>query len=199
MLIVGLFVMTVGVVLITRSDLGTPPISAVPYVLSLALPFSYGEVMIAFNALLVVVQWPVLRGRFGVAQWLQLVVGTVFGVFIDVSMVLFTWLDPGAYWQRLVVLLIGCVVLAAGIVLEVRAGLAMNPGEGLVAALALRTRREFSALKIAFDVSLVILATGLSLAILHGLVGVREGTVISALLVGLVIRVITALLPSHEG
>lgn len=63
MLIVGLFVMTVGVVLITRSDLGTPPISAVPYVLSLALPFSYGEVMIAFNALLVVVQWPVLRGR----------------------------------------------------------------------------------------------------------------------------------------
>lgn len=197
MLIVGLFVMTVGVVLITRSDLGTPPISAVPYVLSLALPFSYGEVMIAFNALLVVVQWPVLRGRFGVAQWLQLVVGTVFGVFIDVSMVLL--LDPGAYWQRLVVLLIGCVVLAAGIVLEVRAGLAMNPGEGLVAALALRTRREFSALKIAFDVSLVILATGLSLAILHGLVGVREGTVISALLVGLVIRVITALLPSHEG
>lgn len=197
MLIVGLFVMTVGVVLITRSDLGTPPISAVPYVLSLALPFSYGEVMIAFNALLVVVQWPVLRGRFGVAQWLQLVVGTVFGVFIDVSMVLL--LDPGAYWQRLVVLLIGCVVLAAGIVLEVRAGLAMNPGEGLVAALALRTRREFSALKIAFDVSLVILATGLSLAILHGLVGVREGTVISALLVGLVIRVIAALLPSHEG
>jgi uncharacterized membrane protein YczE len=187
----------VGVVLITRSDLGTPPFSAVPYVLSLALPFSYGEVMIAFNALLVVVQWPVLRGRFGVAQWLQLVVGTVFGVFIDVSMVLL--LDPGAYWQRLVVLLIGCVVLAAGIVLEVRAGLAMNPGEGLVAALALRTRREFSALKIAFDVSLVILATGLSLAILHGLVGVREGTVISALLVGLVIRVITVLLPSHEG
>ena len=41
--IIGLFINSMGVSLITKADLGTSPISSIPYVLSLNFPFSLGE------------------------------------------------------------------------------------------------------------------------------------------------------------
>lgn len=46
----------------------------------------------------------------------------------------------------------------------------------------------FARAKVGFDVTLVVLSCILSFLFLHGLVGVREGTVAAALLVGMVAR-----------
>lgn len=44
--LIGLTFMSLGIVLIIKSALGTSPISSVPYVLSLALPFTVGQLIL---------------------------------------------------------------------------------------------------------------------------------------------------------
>lgn len=48
--LVGLFVNSLGVSLITKGNLGTSPISSIPYVLSLNFPFSLGNFTIVIQS-----------------------------------------------------------------------------------------------------------------------------------------------------
>ena len=54
--LVGLFVNSLGVSLITKANLGTSPISSIPYVLSLNFPFTLGNFTIFFSIFLIVLQ-----------------------------------------------------------------------------------------------------------------------------------------------
>lgn len=45
MFLAGLFYMGLGIGLVTKSNLGTSPISSVPYVLSMTLPISMGTLI----------------------------------------------------------------------------------------------------------------------------------------------------------
>ena len=54
--LLGLFINSMGVGLITKANLGTSPISAIPYVLSLRFSLSLGEFTILFSLLLVAAQ-----------------------------------------------------------------------------------------------------------------------------------------------
>lgn len=187
-LVVSLLVMAFGVDLITKSNLGTSPISSVPYVLSLAFPFTFGEFTILINALIVLIQVLILRKAFPPQQILQLIVGTLFGFFVDFGMFIFSFVHPNYYGLRLMILLLGCILLAVGIYFEVNAKLVMNPGEGLVRALNLKTGRKFGSLKVAVDCTLVIIAVAISLLAFRSIRGIREGTIVSALLVGNIVR-----------
>ena len=48
-LIAALFIMSLGIALSTKADLGVSPISCTPYVLSLALPLSMGTITILMH------------------------------------------------------------------------------------------------------------------------------------------------------
>lgn len=54
--VIGLFINSLGVSLITKASLGTSPISSIPYVLSLKLPFTLGEFTIFFSVFLIILQ-----------------------------------------------------------------------------------------------------------------------------------------------
>ena len=62
-LIIGLFIMSFGVALSVRSNLGTTPISCIPYVLSFKFPLSLGTITILFNTLLIIIQILILRSN----------------------------------------------------------------------------------------------------------------------------------------
>ena len=62
--LIGLFINSLGVSLITKADLGTSPISSIPYVLSLNFPFTLGQFTIVFSLLLIVIQLIILRRNF---------------------------------------------------------------------------------------------------------------------------------------
>ena len=47
--IIGLYINSFGVSLITKATLGTSPISSIPYVLSLNFPFTLGQFTIFFS------------------------------------------------------------------------------------------------------------------------------------------------------
>ena len=188
--LVGLFVNSLGVSLITKANLGTSPISSIPYVLSLNFPFTLGNFSIFFSIFLIVLQLIILRKNFKLEHILQIPVSIIFGYFIDLTMILFSWVNPEAYIMKIVYLLIGCLILGVGVYMEVLADVVMLPGESFVRAIVLTWKTNFGTTKICFDVSMSVIAAVLSFVFAGRLDGVREGTVIAALLVGFIARLI---------
>ena len=188
--LVGLFVNSLGVSLITKANLGTSPISSIPYVLSLNFPFTLGNFTIFFSIFLIALQLIILRRNFKLEHILQIPVSIIFGYFIDLTMILFSWVNPEAYIMKIVYLLIGCLILGVGVYMEVLADVVMLPGESFVRAIVLTWKTNFGTTKICFDVSMSVIAAVLSFIFAGSLAGVREGTVIAALLVGFIARLI---------
>lgn len=186
--LVGLFINSLGVSLITKADLGTSPISSIPYVLSLNFPLTLGGFTIVFSLLLIFLQLLILGRNFKLEHLLQVPVSIAFGYFIDLCMMLLSFVRPQAYPVKVVDLLIGCVILGFGVFLEVIADVVMLPGESFVRSIVFRWKTEFGVTKVCFDVSMTVIAAVLSVAFQGRLNGVREGTVVAAILVGFIAR-----------
>lgn len=186
--LIGLFINSLGVSLITKANLGTSPISSIPYVLSLNFPLTLGNFTIIFSLLLIFLQLLILRKNFKPEYYLQIPVSILFGYFIDFTMILMAFVQPESYPSKIIYLLIGCVILGFGVYIEVLADVVMLPGESFVRAIVQTWNREFGSTKVCFDVSMAVIAAVLSFVLAHRLDGVREGTVIAALLVGFIAR-----------
>ncbi len=187
-LMVGMFLATVGIALVTLADLGTTPISTVPYVFSAITGYSFGLATFVVNLFFVLGQVLLLRKKFPLWNILQVPLVAVFGFLIDVSMHLFSWIELSSYWEHLCLSMTGNAVLALGVLMQVRSKTLVQPGEGFVLAVSVTFRRAFSSMKIANDVSLVIIALAVGYIVLGHSEGVREGTLISAVAVGLFIK-----------
>lgn len=187
--VLGLFVNSLGVAFITKVNLGTSPITSVPYVLSLGFQPTIGQFTVVWSLLLIACQVAVLQKDFHLIQLLQIPVSFLFGGFIDFSMdVVLGWFVPGSYPQRIVVLLIGCLILGFGVFMEVAANVVMLPGEATSNAISQKTRKEFGTVKVCVDVSMCIVAIVISLLLFQSVKGIREGTIVAALLVGFISR-----------
>lgn len=186
--LVGLFINSLGVSLVTKANLGTSPISSIPYVLSLKFPFTLGNFTIVYNLVLIALQIIILRKNFKIENILQIPVAVIFGYFIDFTMYLLFWVDPQNYFMKIIALLLGCFVLGFGVYIEVLADVVMLAGESFVRAIVQTWNTNFGITKIIVDSSMVIIAGVLSFAIFGRLNGLREGTVVAALSVGFIAR-----------
>lgn len=186
--ILGLFINSLGVSFITKANLGTSPISSIPYVLSLQFPMTIGQFTIIFSLLLIALQIIILRKDFKLIDLLQIPVSVAFGYFIDLTMLMLDWLNPESYMFQIIYLLIGCVILGFGVYLEMLANVIMLPGESFVRAVVKRWNRNFGNTKVCFDASMTICAGLLSVFFFFHLQGVREGTIIAAILVGFIAK-----------
>ena len=68
------------------------------------------------------------------------------------------------------------------------ADVAMLPGESFVRAVTSTWNTDFGMTKVAFDVTITVSAVVLSFLFAHQLEGIREGSLIAALLVGFIAR-----------
>ena len=98
--LIGLFVNSLGGALITKADLGTSPISSIPYVLSLNFPLTLGQFTVLFSLLLIVLQLVILRKNFRPEHILQIPVSFLFGYFIDLCMALLSFVQPQVYGMK---------------------------------------------------------------------------------------------------
>lgn len=193
--LVGVLINSFGVALITRAALGTSPISSLPYVLSFRFPVTLGQFTFAMNLFFILGQVLLLRRDFQPIQLLQVAVNAVFSAFIDVSMGLLSWLEISSLPMAVLVLVLGCAVLAFGISVEVAPRVLMVPGEGIVQAIAAVTGWRFGNVKVGFDAALVATALVLSLLFFHRLQGLGAGTILSALAVGRFVNLYNRRLP----
>ncbi len=186
--LVGLFINSFGVAFITKANLGTSPISSIPYTFSLGFHPSLGMFTLYMSLVLIVIQMLLLRRNFPKAYFLQIPVSLLFSYFIDLSMNLLSFLSPDNYIWKFSSLLIGCAILGVGVFTEMVADVVMLPGEAFVKAVSLTFHTDFGKTKVAFDSSMTVLAGILGIILFHRVAGVREGTVIAAILVGFIAR-----------
>ncbi|MDY3296844.1 YczE/YyaS/YitT family protein [Selenomonas sp.] len=185
---IGILVQSAGIALVVKSLLGTSPISSLPYVLSLAYPFTLGQTTFVVNMAFLVGQIALLRHRFNSVQLFQIPVTLVFAFFIDVSMALLENVIPELYLAKMAVLLLGAAFVALGVSLQVIAHVLMLAGEAIVQAISQVFHFEFGWVKTAFDCTLVASAALFSFTQLGTIEGISEGTLISALITGSIAR-----------
>lgn len=198
MLLVSLFLMTIGVSLCVRSDLGSSVISSGPLAFTLAgedglaPEFSLGMYTNFLNWILVAGQILVLRRRFQPVQLLQLVIGFVFGALIDISMSLTSGIIPQDIVSQGIVQFAGCTIMAFGIAMEIRCASITMPGEGLPAAISLVTGKSFANAKIMVDIAMVTVAVVAGYLFfgrwMWNVVG--PGTLFAMIYVGLMVKLI---------
>ncbi len=188
--IISLFFSALGVAFTKHGELGVSPISSVANVVSIKYTaLTLGNWLIVWNCILILGQIIILRKKFQPIQLLQIPLSFLFGFFTDLCMKIVAPIPVDAYPVRLLMIIIGVVILAFGIALSVIANVIMNSGEAFVKAIADTTGKTFGNLKVGFDVSCVVIAVLLSLLFFDfKIVGTREGTIISALLTGVVVR-----------
>lgn len=173
-LIVALFIMSLGIALSTKADLGVSPISCTPYVLSLAFPLTMGTVTILMHLSFVAVQAALLKRQFRPAHLLQIPIAFIFGFLTDFSMWLMAPLEPDGYLWSVILCLFSCVVIGFGVFLQVKADSVLLAGEGMSLAFVKLFKWEFGAVKTGMDCTLVCIGLACSLIFLPGLTGIRK-------------------------
>lgn len=189
--IVGLFVMAFGVSFSIKANLGTSPISSLPYTLSVITPLSVGTATIAMHCVLIALQIIILRKKYQIFQLLQLPIAIMFGYLTDFSIAVTSNISYSNYFQQALLCIIGVILVGIGVWMEVYSKVITLAGEGLILAVCQVAPIKFSNMKVIFDVSLVVIACVLGLIFTGKIQGVREGTVFAALCVGQTTKLIT--------
>jgi len=192
MYFVGLFIMTVGISISVKSNLGVSPVSSIPYTITCVWGVEMGKATIAFHCVLVLFQIMLLRKKFKVKNLLQIAVGIIFGYFTTFCNYVVSFLPtPEHLFVRLLMMLISAFVIALGIFFYVPADIMPLAGEGIMQTISELAKIEFSKVKMAFDITMVAISLAACLVILHNLGSVGIGTVVAAVLVGVLLGMIT--------
>lgn len=191
MYFIGLFVMTIGIALSVKSNLGVSPVSSIPYTMTCIWGIEMGKATILFHIILVLIQILLLRKKFKPVQLLQVVIGVVFGYFTTFCNYMVSFLPtPENLGIRIIMVLASTVFVAFGIFLYLPADLIPLAGEGCMQAVSSVTHIEFSKVKIGFDCTMVLVSAITCLTVLHNLRSVGAGTIIAAILVGTLVGII---------
>lgn len=191
MYFIGLFMMTIGIALSVKSNLGVSPVSSIPYTMTCVWGIEMGKATILFHIILVLIQILLLRKKFKPVQLLQIVIGVVFGYFTTFCNYMVSFLPtPENLGIRIIMLLASTVFVAFGIFLYLPADLIPLAGEGCMQAVSSVTHIEFSKVKIGFDCTMVLVSAITCLTVLHNLGSVGAGTIIAAILVGTLVGII---------
>lgn len=186
----GLFMASLGVAFSAKAGLGTSPVSAIPYSVSLVNhTFSFGGWLNILSIIQITVQ-VILLGKkcrpFEIA--VQTVLAFAYGYMTNFSCFLIRGITVNSYFMQLIFMLSSCFILAFGIWLQLKGGVAMLPGEAMNRAISQVTKKKYENIKIFFDIMYILTAAAVCLIFTGRLEGVREGSVIAAVLVGTVIK-----------
>lgn len=193
-LCLGLTIMAFGVAFSIKADLGISPISTVPYVTSVFSGLSVGTTTIIMNFMFVLIQIAILRRQYDWFQLLQFPAAILFGTMIDVAEYLLRNISLANYMQEWLFCIIGIVLIALGISMEVMADLITTAGEGIVLAICQVTPFKFGNVKMTFDITLVCISVILSILFIGKLTGVREGTLAAMIFVGQITKITNVLM-----
>lgn len=182
----GLLAMAFGVALSVSSGLGVSPVNSLPYVVSKILKADMGSCVTGIFSLYVLVQILICRKDFSWINLTQLLFSTLFGYFVDFAKTVAGDFTPPVYAGQLALLFASILLVALGVCLYMDAGLVNMPMEGMTKAVADRLLRDrpFHDVKVLMDCAAVAAALALSLIFLGEVQGIREGTLLCALLVG---------------
>jgi len=188
----GLLIMILGVAVSVKSDLGVSPISSIPYTLTCVTGIDLGIATILFTIVTLLLQILLLRRNFKFINLLQLPVGILFGLFLTFCCSLVNYFpEPSNMTIKLVMMLISTFLVALGVFLYVATGYLPLSPEGAMLAISKVTKAPFPNVKLISDITMVMISCGTCLIILKSFGSVGIGTVVSAVLVGTEVKLLT--------
>ena len=188
----GLFIMTLGIALSGKSNLGVSPVSSIPYTFTCIWGLEMGKGTILLHSFLVLFQIILLRKKFKVKQLLQVLVGVVFGYFTTLCNWVVSLVFPNPITSipvRSFLLVLSIILIALGLFFYIPAKLIPLAGEGATLAISEIIKKPIHKVKTYFDVTLVSISGILCLIFLHNLGSVGVGTIFAAIFVGITLGI----------
>ena len=188
--LIGLFIASLGVAFSTKAGLGTSPVASLPYSVSLVNGlFSFGGWLNVLSVIQISIQVMLLRRKCKPVEIaIQTILAFVYGYLTNLSCWLIRDIPVNSYLEQLLYLTISCFVLAFGIWMQFRGKVAMLPGEAMNRAISEVTGKRYENIKIFFDIFYIAASAVVCLVFMGELKGVREGSIIAAVAVGLIIK-----------
>lgn len=188
--IAGLFFLAFGVAFSVNSKLGVSPVNSLPYVVSLVSGIDMGTCVVAIFSSYILIQILLLKRQFCWINLTQILFSTIFGYFVDLAKWIVGDFALPTYFGQLGMLAISIVLVAVGVCLYMDVNLVNMPMEGMTYAVkeTIFPKRQFHDVKVIMDCAIVGIGILLSLVCLGKVEGIREGTVICALLVGKIMK-----------
>lgn len=189
--LIGLFIASMGVALSTKAGLGTSPVASVPYSISLVNhTLTFGWWLNLWSMMQILVQVAILRKKCKPMEIIvQTILAFVYGYLTDFSCVLISNIQVNSFAAKFVFMILSCFVLGLGIWIQFKGKVAMLPGEAMNRAISEVTGKRYENIKIFFDVLYIAVAAVICFLFIGKLEGVREGSIISALLIGNIIKI----------
>ena len=192
-MIVSVLVMSFGVVLTVKAQMGASPIVSLPNVLSNVVGLSLGTTVFIVYFILILIEWALIRDRSRILLTLsQLPFTMLFSLFVD----LIVWM-LGGWVEQWVLVIVGTAIIGFGCVLEIDANISMLADDGLVLAISQVTKVRLDKVMIIFDICFVASAFIVSYAAFHDFVGVGWGTIFAGITLGLFVRFFTKIVKGY--
>lgn len=182
----GLVVLSLGIDLNTKTQLGISPINSVPFNVHQMTGLPLWVCVYAFYLLFILLQWLLLRKNFHPVQFLQIgtsFVNSILIQFFDDRIPLLT--TPVSQY---LVLALAIVLTAIGSAVTAGMHLIPNPGEGVAGAIGTALKRDFGLGKNILDLGCVALSVVITLLFAHRIMNIGIGTVLSMLVTGRIVK-----------
>lgn len=189
--IFGLYLITLGVAFSIKSGLGSAPVSSIPYAMDLIWLVNIGVATFIFHAVLVLIEWILLRDDFKRKHFLQVFVGVLFGVFTSFSVSLMEFIPPAdTFLLSLLMSILSIFFIALGLFFYVPTNIIPLSVEGVTQAIAIVSNKPFPKVKVFIDITIVATALALSYGFLGQFGSVGFGTILGALFIGTTVKYI---------
>ena len=184
--LIGVYFTAVAIAISKITPLGISPNSSLPNEISLILDANLGLVTAIVFASFVFIQWILLGKDFKVINFIQVLLSIIYGFFVNSAVALVNRVLPpcDTYLLQIIYTLVSAVLLGAAVKVYLAPKVMALPAEGLAQAVAQRFKIPFPTAKNVCDITIVTISVILSFAYFGTLYGIREGTIIHAILVG---------------
>lgn len=194
--LLGMSFMALSISLSAKASLGMMPSNTLAYVISKLTDIQLGNCVTIVLLAYVLLQFAVLglERKFEPLRILQMVAAVLSGRLVNLFSAMIAGWNLYNYLLKLLVFAFSIVFYGFGAVFCVRANMILSPTEGLLLVLMqgpLKNKKmTLGRMRILNDLLVLAVSLSISLIVLGGITGVREGTALSALLVGTSIDIV---------
>lgn len=180
----GLILISAGVAMMVRSDLGISVVSSVPYVVSLRYrQLSFGTWSYIFQGFLILLLILIVR-KIKWAYLVSFLSSVAFGYLADFFIICNSKLTTENLFWRAVYFFIGLILVSLGIAMFIHSRLPPVPYDLFVNDLAIYKSVSFRRGKLLFDFTCLLTSSLFLVFFVQELIGIGIGTVLTAIFNG---------------
>jgi len=179
----GILMVSVGIVLCKKCNLGISPVSSIPLIMESIIPFTFGNLTMLFHLINTILQLILEHRKIAVRTILQIPLAFCFGMVIDWIQG-FIIIDDSKLICQLMALVLSVFFTGFGMLCMISVNLIQNPPDGLVCVLSRKLNRELGQIKIYYDITCVIISSIIGTIVIGKPRGLGIATIVSAIFVG---------------